>query len=123
AAEAAQATLDNADDDRAPTAASLGVDQLIQARLADAADSLEKEIAKGYNIVFVGIDRPISDMAHRFDETLQRLVAGFDGPVAIVLNGDGAAGPTDIPLDILVPTGGTQDARLATEIALTLAKA
>ena len=88
-----------------------------------ADDTIEKELAKGYSIVFVGIDRPISDTANRFEERLQRLVAGFDGPVAIAINGAGAAGPADVPLDILVPTGGGQDARLATEIALTLAKA
>ena len=31
--------------------------------------------------------------------------------------------PADVPLDILLPTGGTADARLATEIALALAAA
>jgi len=43
--------------------------------------------------------------------------------VAIAVNGAGAAGPADVPLDILLPTSGTPDARLATEIALALAHA
>jgi len=120
-AEAAQATLDRADGEA--SSPPLRVDQLVQAKPAHAEDALEKEIAKGYDIAFVGIDRPISDTAHRFEEKLQHLVVTFDGPVAIAFNGAGAAGPADVPLDILVPTGGTQDARLAAEIALTLAKA
>ncbi len=122
--EAAQATLDNAAVEGTPPPAPLmAVKQLVSSRSGVADDTLEKEVAKGYNVIFVGVDRPISDTAHRFEETLQRLVAGFDGPVAIALNGAGAAGPADVPLDILVPTGGGPDARLATEIALTLAKA
>jgi len=123
-ADAAQATMDNAVAEAAPAAAPLlAVRQLVSARSGVADDSIERELAKGYNIVFVGIDRPIADADNRFEERLQRLVTGFDGPVAIAINGAGAAGPADVPIDILVPTGGEQDARLATEIALTLAKA
>ena len=59
----------------------------MQARTAQAEDAVEKEAAKGYNIAFVGIDQPISATAPRFEEPLQALVAAFDGPVAIVLNG------------------------------------
>jgi nucleotide-binding universal stress UspA family protein len=123
-AEAAQATLDNAIADGTPhPAPPMAVGHLVSAKSGVADDTLEKELAKGYSIVFVGIDRPISDTAQRFEDRLQRLVAGFDGPLAIAINGAGAAGLADVPLDILVPTGGGQDARLATEIALTLAKA
>jgi len=95
---------------------------LVQSRPAQP-DMLERELAKGYDIVFVGLDRPIADGTHRFDEHLQRLVTGFSGPVAIAVNGAGAAGPSDVPLDILIPTSGRPDARLATEIGLTLAQA
>ncbi len=103
-------------------AAKPAVDELLQARTTAVADGLEKEVAKGYSIAFVGIDRPISREAARFEERLQRLVAAFDGPLAIMVNGDRA----DIaagPLDILVPAGGGPDARLATEIAVALAAA
>ncbi len=96
---------------------------LVRARTANGLDALKKEIARGYDIVFVGIDRPLAQDDHRFDDRLQELVASFDGPVAIAINGAGAAGPADVPLDILLPTGGTQDARLAGEIAVTLAAA
>ena len=98
-------------------------EQLVLARAAGNEDALKKEIARGYDIVFVGIDRPLIETDHRFADRLQELVNDFDGPVAIAINGAGAAGPADVPLDILLPTGGTQDARLAAEIAVTLASA
>lgn len=98
------------------------VEQLLQSRTATAADGLEKEAAKGYSMAFVGIDQPLSSGVARFEERLQRLVATFDGPLAIMVNGERADIATG-PLDILVPTGGSPDARLATEIALVLAAA
>jgi Kef-type K+ transport system membrane component KefB/nucleotide-binding universal stress UspA family protein len=112
-AEAAKAGADN----------EAGGEQIVLARTATTEDALQREIARGYDIAFVGIDRPIIESAQRFEERLQELVAGFDGPVAIAINGVGAAGPADVPLDILLPTGGTQDARLAAEIAVALAHA
>jgi Kef-type K+ transport system membrane component KefB/nucleotide-binding universal stress UspA family protein len=95
--------------------------QLVTERPPARKDALEKEIERGYDIVFVGIDRPVSD-AH-FDPQLQRLVTQFHGPIAVAVNGAGAAGPADVPLDILLPAAGTQDARLATEVALALGQA
>jgi nucleotide-binding universal stress UspA family protein len=92
-------------------------------RPAARDDALEREIGRGYDIAFVGIDGPVAESQLRFAERLQQLVKGFDGPVAITINGNGAAGPADVPLDILLPAAGTQDARLATEIALSLAGA
>ncbi|TMJ32002.1 MAG: potassium transporter [Alphaproteobacteria bacterium] len=86
-------------------------------------DALQHEIAHGYDIVFVGLERPIDPVSRRFEQRLQDLVNAFDGPVAIAINGAGAAGPVDVPLDILLPTSGTADARLATEMALSLAHA
>jgi Kef-type K+ transport system membrane component KefB len=86
-------------------------------------DALQREIARGYDIAFVGLEHPIDPQSQRFDERLQALVNAFEKPVAIAVNGAGAAGPADVPLDILLPTSGTADARLATEMALALAHA
>ena len=115
-----QARRGGAGHDRASGA---GATQLVPARPAGNDDALEKEIAHGYDIAFVGVDRPIAPTTRHFEDRLQELVDDFDGPVAIAVNGAGAAGPADVPLDILLPTSGTQDARLATEIALALAHA
>jgi Kef-type K+ transport system membrane component KefB/nucleotide-binding universal stress UspA family protein len=125
-AEAAQVTLDRATLEKETGHEEARPDQakrLVHTRAVADADALEREVAKGYDIAFVGIGRPIVDENRCFDERLQRLVAAFDGPVAIAFNGAGAAGPADVPLDILVPTSGQSDARLAIEIGIVLAKA
>src|SRR5262249_61489735 len=82
-------------------------EQLVLARTAATEEALQREIARGYDIAFVGIDKPIVETTQRFEERLQALLTRFDGPVAIAINGVGAAGPADVPLDILLPTGGT----------------
>ena len=118
-AEAAQAAHAHAPpDQRKPS-----IEELVMERPGDSENAIEREIPRGYDIAFVGIDRPIAESHLRFEERLQKLVNSFDGPVAIAINGAGAAGPADVPLDILLPAAGTQDARLATEIAISLAAA
>ena len=107
----------------ATSAPSMSIDELLHAKPVEADDTLEKEAAKGYSIVFVGIDQPLSSSSDRFDDQLQRLVASFHGPLAILFNGEGATRRTSSKLRLLVPTGGTLEARMATEIALALAKA
>jgi nucleotide-binding universal stress UspA family protein len=95
----------------------------VHAKQADTDDAVEKEAAKGYSIAFVGIEQPISKSANHFQDQLQRLVEGFNGPLAIALHGARSVTEFGQPLSILVPTGGTPEARLALEIALALAKA
>ena len=100
----------------------LPAEQFVQARALTSEDGIEKEATKGYSIAFVGIETPISPQAPRFEDQLQRLVGSFDGPIAIVVNGNRSHSTIGRrPLDILVPTGGSPEARLATEIALALA--
>lgn len=123
AVETALAKMPTTTEGAAAAPPRLSVDQLLQAKATVGDDAVEKEAGKGYSIVIVGIADPIQHAQHRFEEALQRLVDGFDGPVALVVNGERAWGASDAPLDILVPTGGTQEARVATEIALVLAKA
>jgi Kef-type K+ transport system membrane component KefB len=98
-------------------------ESLVTLRPAPSESALQREIARGYDIAFVGLEHPFNPASRQFEPRLQELVDSFDGPVAIAVNGAGAAGPADVPLDILLPTSGTADARLATEIALALADA
>jgi Kef-type K+ transport system membrane component KefB len=98
-------------------------ESLVTLRPAPSESALQREIARGYDIAFVGLEHPFNPASRQFEPRLQELVDSFDGPVAIAVNGAGAAGPADVPLDILLPTSGTADARLATEIALALAHA
>jgi nucleotide-binding universal stress UspA family protein len=102
-----------------PTAAQ----SLVLSRSAANEDALRRELRRGYDIVFTGLDRPVLADSRHFDPRLQALVTSFKGPVAIALHGADAAAPTDVPLDILLPTSGTPDSRLATEVALAFAGA
>ena len=125
----AKAVLDTFARAPAPDAASvtsaprMSIEELLHAKPIEADDTLEKEAAKGYSIVFVGVDQPLSSSIDFSDDQLQRLIATFNGPFAIFFNGGRATGMRSSELRVLVPTGGTVEARMATEIALALAKA
>jgi len=105
-----------------------GVDELIQSKPAEGADALAQEAAKGYSMAFVGVGRPVYATADRFTAPLDRLIGSFDRPVAIAINGQlGGSGGSGLGgaeqgLHVLVPTGGAAHARLATEVALAIAR-
>jgi Kef-type K+ transport system membrane component KefB/nucleotide-binding universal stress UspA family protein len=125
-AQAATVALEKvtvAPDGQTESAAQMSLGELVHSKSADGDDAIEKEATKGYSTAFVGIAHPISATANRFEGPLQGLVETFDGPLAIVLHGTRATAKLGAPLNILVPTGGTADARLATEFALALARA
>ena len=109
--------------DTATPEALISPEALIQVKPASEMDAVDKEASKGYDLIFVGLERPISSPAQRFEDQVQRLVDAFDGPVAILFNAPSPAAKLDSPLNILVPAGGTPEARLATELALALAGA
>jgi Kef-type K+ transport system membrane component KefB/nucleotide-binding universal stress UspA family protein len=109
--------------DEAAATPQLALKDLVRAKSADTPDALETEVTRGYSIAFVGLDEPIRADAGHFEDRLQQLVEAFQGPVAIAINGARFSAQPGGSLDILVPTGGTPEARLAIEIALALAKA
>ena len=124
-AKAAALTLEKLPAGARKAAASMTrvpVDQLVHAKAADADDALERESSKGYDIIFIGVEHPIDATGNQFEDRLQRLAETFEGPLAMVLNGSGSAAKPGVPLNILVPTGGTPVAGLAIEIALAIAK-
>jgi nucleotide-binding universal stress UspA family protein len=88
-----------------------------------AEPAVEKEAAKGYSIAFVGIEQPIALDRPRFETPVQHLVETFEGPVAMLVNGEALGRSAMAPRNILVPTTGSADSQLATEIALALAGA
>jgi nucleotide-binding universal stress UspA family protein len=108
----------------ATAAPSIPVAELIQAKGVIAPDELEAELGKGYDLIVAGLQRPLSEAQNRFEPRLQRLVNLFEGPVAIILNATAHTDATPLhQTRILVPTGGAPHARLATEVALALARA
>ena len=99
------------------------IEQLVQVRRHGAEHGVENEVVKGYSIAFVGIEQPISIDKARFETPVQHLVETFEGPVAMLVNGEALGRSAMSPRNILVPTTGTADSQLATEIALALAGA
>jgi Kef-type K+ transport system membrane component KefB/nucleotide-binding universal stress UspA family protein len=115
--------LTTSQDSETATPPRMKLDELVHAKAPDGPDAIEKEASKGYSIAFAGIGRPISETAQRFEAQIASLIAAFDGPVVITLNGSRSNSQPGSALRILVPTGGSSRARLATEVALALAKA
>lgn len=116
--------LDSEETDADPP---LPIADLLQVKALDAAlpaaEATLNLAAKGYGIIFVGLQGPLQGGADRFDEQVGLLAEKFDGPLAIALNGHLFTMREGAGTNILVPTGGKPEARLATELALALTKA
>ena len=81
------------------------------------------EAGKGYDMLVIGIDRPVSSDG-RFVQDLTDIAAAFEGPLAIVnARGIHLRNPLERRLRILVPVNGTETARNALEVAAALAAA
>lgn len=101
--------------------ARMSIDSLILAKDASGEASTEDEVAKGYGIIFVGVDRPFAQDSAHFDAKLAELLQAVDIPIGIITGARADHGT--LPRHILVPTDGTQISKLATEIAVALARA
>ena len=107
-----------------PAAPKPALELLVQAaqRRSDE-DAVEKEAAQGYEHRLrrhraADLDQRTATSRIR----CRRCSPRSTGPIAIAAQRRRRCRPSsDVPLDILVPTSGSADARLATEIALTLA--
>jgi Kef-type K+ transport system membrane component KefB/nucleotide-binding universal stress UspA family protein len=103
--------------------ARMPVETLIQQKfLADEVTG-ETELAKGYNLVFAGLDKPLNDDGLHFNKKLNAFLNAGDLPVGIMFQGQAMAQVDGLPGNILVPTDGTQSSLLATEIAVAFARA
>lgn len=121
-ASAAKTAKANGDTEAAEEGSGLmPVDTLITRKQADGDSPVTEEAAKGYSILFSGIESPFEADGHHFAAPLAGLLEDSDIPVAVLVGA--RAGDTAPPRRILVPTDGTQVAQLATEIGVALAGA
>lgn len=111
------------DADKGDKPARMPVETLIQQKVLVEAETGEAEVAKGYNLVLAGLDKPLTDDGLHFNEKLNLFLNAGDLPVGIMFQGRAMADGDGLPRHILVPTDGTQSSRLATEIAVALAHA
>jgi Kef-type K+ transport system membrane component KefB/nucleotide-binding universal stress UspA family protein len=114
-----------ADHRGAPEAASAApVDITTRMREEPPDQAVATEAKKGYDLLVVGVGASKAGEAGVLDREIARLVAGFDGPYAIVIaRGVHAADPSGSDLDMLAPVTGTAVSRRAAEVALALAHA
>ena len=84
--------------------------------------TVEKEVRKGYDLLFVGIEKIRAPNGGSHPELI-RVTADFDGPLAIVAaKGVHLEEPEQGPLRILVPVNGTDVSRRAAELAIAIAR-
>jgi Kef-type K+ transport system membrane component KefB/nucleotide-binding universal stress UspA family protein len=83
-----------------------------------AVDVVKDEARKGYDLMFVGLEKSVEDggIAPR----VTQLAAGFEGPLIVFANGGEPLGRRS---RILVPVNGNPQSRRAAEIALALGRA
>ena len=95
----------------------------ITKREADRPEqAVSDEAKKGYDFLFVGIEK-MRDGKGAFTKALSEAVAGFDGPMGLVLAGDYEDAAEQAGYNILVPVNGTEVSRRGVEIALAMASA
>jgi Kef-type K+ transport system membrane component KefB/nucleotide-binding universal stress UspA family protein len=91
-------------------------------REAPSADVIAAEAKKGYDLLVIGVTDP-ANRRGEFNDPVTGLALGFEGPLAITdMRGEMAEKP-DGRLNILVPVNGTEQARRAAEVAITMARA
>jgi Kef-type K+ transport system membrane component KefB/nucleotide-binding universal stress UspA family protein len=82
-----------------------------------AKDAVANEAPKGYDIMFLGIEKMVSKGS--FVPEIDRITADFQGPLALTIAGEKDIG--DAGFNMLVPVNGTETARRGAEVAFALA--
>jgi Kef-type K+ transport system membrane component KefB/nucleotide-binding universal stress UspA family protein len=97
-------------------------DVIVRPVEAPIPEAVAEEAEKGYDILFVGIDK-MRAKDGGFHRDVERIAEAFEGPTAIVdAKGVHVEKPEQSPLDILVPVSGTEVSRRAAEVAIAVAR-
>jgi len=82
------------------------------------------EAKKGFDMLFLGVERALEDGAGTFSARVAKILQGFDGVTGVVVaRGDYSRAADEAKFDILVPTSGTDYSRRGAEVAVAIAKA
>jgi nucleotide-binding universal stress UspA family protein len=85
-------------------------------------EAVASEAAKGYDLLFVGIEA-MRAKSGGFQKEVARVATAFEGPTALVIGSDShLEDPQQCPMSILVPVAGTDVSRRAAEIAIAVAR-
>jgi Kef-type K+ transport system membrane component KefB/nucleotide-binding universal stress UspA family protein len=87
-------------------------------------EKIAEEAEKGYDLLLIGLDKTTIGDNSGFHAGVNKLAAGFEGPLTIV---DARSGiledPSNSKLSIIVPVNGTETSRRAAEVAVAMARA
>jgi Kef-type K+ transport system membrane component KefB/nucleotide-binding universal stress UspA family protein len=98
------------------------VEVLARAETRETTDAVEEESEKGYDLLFVGVEK-MRKPDGTFSQALERIVAGFEGPLALAISDDEAQALSAKAFNILVPVNGTEASRRGAEMAFALSPA
>ena len=124
-AEFAMRSSRNEKDDGQPSisVAELSVESLRE----ESSAAILQEARKGYDMLFLGVSDELQaedGSPGGLSRTVENVVRSFAGAIAIVIGrGYPLREPPDGPINILVPTTGTDYSRLAGEVAIGIARA
>ena len=90
------------------------------------SEAIAKEIKKGYDMVFVGLEDALSingTSPMTLNSSIEQVVKECKNPLAILVSKDRPAPKLDLEsINILVPISGTRYSRIAAEVAIAIAK-
>jgi nucleotide-binding universal stress UspA family protein len=98
------------------------VDVTVRIPDAPTPEAVAREAEKGYDVLFVGIDR-MRAKDGGFSRAVDGISGAFEGALALVdAKGEHSKDPERAELNILVPVNGTDVSRRAAEVAIEMAR-
>jgi nucleotide-binding universal stress UspA family protein len=96
-----------------------------QASSLDSSEAVLSEAKKGYDMIFLGIKDALGNSERKtHDPSVEKIIQNFSGATAIAsAKGNSLTKSPQVPMNILVPTTGTDYSRRAAEIAIAIARA
>lgn len=87
------------------------------------ADAILAEAKNGYDLLFLSLPVVVKNGLTKFPPSFEKIIRGFTGPVAVLLNPAGRNDAAAASLGkILVPMTGTDYSRFGAEVAVAIAK-
>src|SRR6266849_4431031 len=88
-----------------------------QSSTEEPAAAVLKEVKKGYDMLFIGLEQALPSTADTFNASIEKIVRDFKGALAIVVAKDKMpAGQRMRSMDILVLASGAEYSRRAGEV-------
>jgi Kef-type K+ transport system membrane component KefB/nucleotide-binding universal stress UspA family protein len=120
--EAVEVTVEDSSSKTQTKEAAAKVDLTVRKVEAPTSEAVAKEAKKGYDLLFIGIANTRAN-GSAFHRDVNRIAAGFEGPLALVAADGSLLRNPRGRLKILVPLNGTDVSRRGAEVAIAIARA